>query len=331
MNSGHLSRREFVRAATALGACAMIGRSTVVPAYAADVAPEEEKKDAKLQKPTALFDRENLVAWCIVPFDAKKRGPDQRAAMLESLGIRQLAYDWRAEHVPTFDAELEALKRHDIKLTAFWFPPTLDTDAQAILDVLRRHNIHTQLWVTGHGGELSASPEEQARRINAEVERIRPIAEAAAAIGCSVELYNHGGWFGEPENQIAVIKQLKMPNVGIVYNLHHGHGHVDRFAALLEQMKPYLHAVNLNGMTRDGDARGQKILPLGQGELDLDLLRTIRVSGFQGPIGILNHTDEDAQTRLQDNLDGLAWLVAQLDGQGPGPKPQPKSWRPAEK
>ncbi len=42
-------------------------------------------------------------------------------------------------------------------------------------------------------------------------------------------LYNHGGWFGEPENQIAIIEHLKMSNVGIVYNLHHGHDHVERF------------------------------------------------------------------------------------------------------
>ena len=28
----------------------------------------------------------NLVAWCIVPFDTKKRGPEERAEMLERLG-----------------------------------------------------------------------------------------------------------------------------------------------------------------------------------------------------------------------------------------------------
>ena len=32
-----------------------------------------------------LFARTNLAAWCIVPFDAKKRGPEERAAMLERL------------------------------------------------------------------------------------------------------------------------------------------------------------------------------------------------------------------------------------------------------
>src|SRR4051794_15466579 len=65
--------------------------------------PAKEAEAAK-----ALFSRENLVAWCIVPFDSKKRGPEDRAAMLERLGFRRFAYDWRAEHVPTFDAEIEA-------------------------------------------------------------------------------------------------------------------------------------------------------------------------------------------------------------------------------
>ncbi len=56
-----------------------------------------------------LFARENLVAWCIVPFDSKKRGPEERAAMLERLGFKHFAYDWRAEHIPTFDAEMNVL------------------------------------------------------------------------------------------------------------------------------------------------------------------------------------------------------------------------------
>src|SRR5689334_3449237 len=68
-----------------------------------------------------LFARDNLVAWCIVPFDAKKRGPEERAAMLERVGITHFAYDWRHEHVATFDAELDALEKHHVELTAVWF------------------------------------------------------------------------------------------------------------------------------------------------------------------------------------------------------------------
>lgn len=46
----------------------------------------------------SLFVRENLHAWCIVPYDGKQRTPEQRAAMLARLGIRRFAYDWRSEH-----------------------------------------------------------------------------------------------------------------------------------------------------------------------------------------------------------------------------------------
>ena len=269
------------------------------------------------------------MAWCIVPFDAKKRAPEARAEMLERLGFKLFAYDYRAEHVPTFDAEMEALARHHVQLLAWWFPGALNDEARLILDVLKRHHVRAQLWVTG-GGESPKTAAEHEARVVAEVARLRPIAEAAAQIGCPVALYNHGGWFGEPENQIVIIERLRaggITNVGLVYNLHHGHEHLDRFGALLRLMKPHLFALNLNGMTRDGERLGQKIMPIGQGDIDLDLLRAIRDSGWRGPIGILNHTDEDAEARLLDNLEGLDWLVPQLDGRLPGPRPTPRSWK----
>lgn len=268
-----------------------------------------------------LFARKNLVAWCIVPFDAKKRGPEERAAMLQKLGFTRFAYDYRAEHIPTFDDEIEALKRHHVELSAWWFPTSLNDEARMTLALFARHQVTPELWVTGGGGPVKNDAEQQAR-IAAETARIRPIAEAAAKVGCRVALYNHGGWFGEPENQIAIIDELKLDNVGLVYNLHHGHDHLDRFPALLQKMKPYLYTLNLNGMVKQGDRQGRKILQLGQGDLDLKLLKIVRDSGYTGPIGILGHTQDDAEERLQDNLDGLDWLMPQLDGQEPGPKPK---------
>ncbi len=41
---------------------------------------------------------DNLVAWCIVPFDAEERSPEQRALMLDELGFKKMAWDWRMEH-----------------------------------------------------------------------------------------------------------------------------------------------------------------------------------------------------------------------------------------
>lgn len=282
-----------------------------------------------------LFDRSNLAAWCIVPFDGQKRGPEERAAMLAKMGITKFVYDYRAEHIPQWDDELNALKKHDIELLGWWFPAVLNDQAKQTLELFRRHSVRPQLWVTGGGREAIEAENEadQQARIAREIERLKPICEAAAPLGCQVGLYNHGGWFGEPENQLAILKALKaqgIENVGIVYNLHHGHGHLERLADVLPKLQPHILCLNLNGMDIAGDAKGRKILPLGVGTEDLKVLRHIRASGYSGPIGILNHTQEDAEGRLLDNLDGLQWLVPQLDSQAPEAKPKYRTWQENE-
>jgi putative heme-binding domain-containing protein len=298
----------------------------------ADPARPTSSRPSSTKVPDAaptLYSRENLIAWCIVPFDSKRRSPEERAVMLKRLGFRRFAYDWRAEHMPSFDAETEALRRHGIRLEAFWVAPgEINRESRIILDLLKRHGEKTQLWVLLDVGADRALGAEQERRVKAAAAKLGPLAREAEAIGCSLALYNHGGWFGEPENQIAIIEQLKaqgITNVGMVYNLHHGHDHLPRFAALLPKMMPYLKALNLNGMDPAGDRHGRKILQLGQGSLDLELLKTIRESGYKGPIGILGHTMDDAEARLQDNLDGLDWLLPQLDGRPAGQRPAPRT------
>ena len=280
-----------------------------------------------------VFDHDNLVAWCIVPFDSARRGPEERAKMLAELGFRQLAYDWREEHISQWDEEVEAMQRHGVRIVAWWMaPPDLNETNRKILDVVRRHQLKLQFWVSI--GDPADPHAPQPEKVRAAAAAIRPLAREAAQLGCRVGLYNHGGWFGEPENQLAILKELtsggdgqaKLDNIGLVYNLHHGHAHVDRFPALLEQIKPWLLALNLNGMTPRGDQLGKKILPIGTGELDLQLLRTIRDSGYRGPIGILNHTDLDARARLADNLAGLDWLVKQLNSEPAGPFPKMQTY-----
>ncbi len=278
---------------------------------------------------SGLFARDNLIAWCIVPFDAKQRGPAERAAMLKKLGFRHFAYDWRAKDIPTFDAEVEALAKEGVALDAFWLAPgVLNRESRLILDVLKRHGVKAELWVLLDQGAGRAEGAEQEKRVEASVSSLRPLAEEAAKVGCSLALYNHGGWFGEPENQVAIIDRLKaqgISNVGMVYNLHHGHEHTARLAEVLKLAMPHLRAVNLNGMDPGPNPGSRKILPLGQGALDLGLMKTIVESGYKGRIGILGHTNDDAEARLLDNLDGLDWLVPQLEGKPAGPKPTPRT------
>ena len=59
---------------------------------------------------------DELVAWCVVPFDASKRGPEERAMMLSKLGFSYCAYDWRPGDEESFEAEIEAYQKHGICL-----------------------------------------------------------------------------------------------------------------------------------------------------------------------------------------------------------------------
>ncbi len=275
--------------------------------------------------PSGNFARTNLVAWCIVPFDSQKRGPEERAAMLDRLGIHRLAYDWRAEHIPTFDAEVAAMRKHGIEITAWWFPAALNDEAKAILACLERNKVHPQLWVT-MGTEPESDAAKLAQKLDGAVTTLVPICAAAAKLGCTVALYNHLGWFGEPMNQVAIIAKLKAAghtNVGIVYNFHHAHSHIDDFAEQLRLMQPHLLVLNLNGMIWEGDRVGKKIIPLGTGEEEVRLLQIVNASGWRGPVGLIGHTEEDAEVKLKKELSGLEKL-APLAAQAPSPVPARK-------
>lgn len=262
-----------------------------------------------------LYDLKNLAAWCIVPFDNQKRTPEQRAAMVAKMGLTKVAYDWRQEHVAEFEAEILAYKKHGIEFFAFW-----STHDQAFA-LFEKHQLRPQIWVmAGSKGET------QEAKVRNAAEGLLPVIAKAAKIGSKVAIYNHGGWSGEPENMVAICEYLQkhhaVTNVGIVYNLHHGHGHLARLDEALKRMLTHLLCLNLNGMDVAGDTKGRKILPIGAGTEDLKVLRQVRASGYAGPVGILNHTMEDAEGRLLDNLDGLRHLVPQLDDLPPGPKPK---------
>jgi len=255
-------------------------------------------------QPKSIFAKDNLVAWCIVPFDASHRGPEERAQMLERLAIKKVAYDWRANHVPTFEEEILAYKRHGLEYFAFWvWHP-------AMAPLIKKHGIKPQIW-KAFGAPATGTHNE---KVVAAAQGLMPLVEQTRELGCQLALYNHGGWGGEPRNMVAVCQWLRQnanaKHVGLVYNLHHGHGHIDDFAEVLKAMKPYLFCLNLNGMNTGAEP---KILPLGQGQHDRKLLEIIAESGYRGPIGILDHrANLDTEQSLKENLDGLKRLLEQM-------------------
>jgi hypothetical protein len=268
-----------------------------------------------------LFARTNLVAWCIVPFDAKQRGPAERAEMVAKLGFNRVAYDWREQHVPTFEQEILEYQKRGLGFFAFW-----DTHDKAF-GLFEQYGLHPQIWLTAPSPK-AATREEQIQKAAA---LLLPVVDRTRKAGCRLSLYNHDGWGGEPENLVAVCEYLRQhydaAHVGIVYNFHHGHGHINDFAESLARMKPYLLCLNINGMVHDGDKQGRLILTLAQGDEELEMLRAVEKSGWRGPIGILCHrTDADAELVLADNLDGLEWLKQELAKPGAGgPKPKERA------
>ncbi len=262
----------------------------------------------------ANLETKNLVAWCIVPFDASKRSPAERAEMLKNLGIGRCAYDWRKQHVPEFEEEIIQYKKNGIEFFAFWGAH------ESAYKLFQKYDLHPQIWNT----LKSPSEGTQQEKIEEAAGKMEALAQRTAELGCKLGLYNHGGWGGEPKNMVAVCKRLREKghdHVGIVYNWHHSHGHIVDWAASFERVKPYLHCLNLNGMN---DGADPKILALAQGEHDM--LKVVVESGYTGPIGILDHQSHlDSRVALQDNLDGLAWLKKELAKPGSGgSKPLPK-------
>ena len=88
------------------------------------------------------FAKDQLVAWCIVPFDAAKRGPSARAEMLKRLGLKRVAYDWRAQHVKEFEEEILQYKKHSLEFFAFW---GVHDEAFALFE---KYKLHPQIWLT---------------------------------------------------------------------------------------------------------------------------------------------------------------------------------------
>ncbi len=264
-----------------------------------------------------VFAKDNLLAWCIVPFDAAQRGPRERAQMLQRLGIGALAYDWREKDIDTFDEELRQLRDHGIELAAFWLAGGYPADGpgawddpllRPVLEFIERNRLNIQVWRSCGDSGLDADAE-AAAHYDAAASQIGVLARVFKELGCRYGLYNHGGWGGQPDTMVEIARRIENEQVGIVYNFHHGHEHLPQMPAAFAAMVPYLLCVNLNGMLLDGP----KVCPLGEGEKDLDIMRMIGQSGYAGPIGILDHRPEtDAEFSLRQNLAGMRELLGEL-------------------
>jgi hypothetical protein len=263
----------------------------------------------------SIYSKGNLFAWCIVPYDVMQRSPAERIAMLKQLGFKSYAYDWRAEHLATSVEEWKLAKKNNIKINAVWIwidattdsPQKLSAANLQLLSYLKETKLKTQLWVGFHANFLEGLDEEG--KIRKSKKMLDYLHTKAAEVGCTIALYNHGDWLGEPANQVKVIKASGFKDVGIIYNFHHAHEQLDRYTDIIDVALPYLWAVNLNGMRKEGP----KILPIGSGDRENDMMAYLTKVGFKGQIGVLGHIeDEDVAIVLQRNLSGLQAVLSSI-------------------
>jgi hypothetical protein len=258
------------------------------------------------------FEPDNLVAWCIVPYDNQHRAPEQRMQMLRRLGLSQYAWDWRAEHLPELPAELAAARAHGVRVRAVWLwidgehdrVGALNFPNRIIIDTMGAAGMEMEYWVGFHANFYDGL--DDAERVRKGAAMISHLREQVGPRG-TIVLYNHLEWFGEPENQLKIIAAAGSERLGIIYNFHHAHAQLDRFADFLPRVLPYLRCVTLNGMKPEGP----KILPIGHGTHERTLVRQLVAAGYRGPWAVLGHVeDADVEAVLRANLDGLAGLAA---------------------
>ncbi len=274
---------------------------------------QQDHTNGALETEHSLYQKDNLIAWCVVPFDKEKRSPEARAKMLATLGFTKFAYDWRDEHLPNFPQEVEALRANKVQLEAVWWwidgqsDSLLNEKNQQLLHYLDSLKLDCDIWMS-FDDRFFQDLSDSAKLIKA-VTAITTLHQKASSVNARLQLYNHGEWFGDPRNQLAIIEQTGLHDIGLVYNFHHAHQQLEDFPELLQAMLPYLNTVNINGMKPEGP----KILTVGQGSHEKEMLRHLLESGYQGNIGIIGHIEnEDVELVLARNLQGLKKIAGEL-------------------
>ena len=251
---------------------------------------------------------EDTFPWCIVAYDSLDRTPSERIEMMKEFGFTKYAYDWRDKHLPESKNELILAQKNNIEIISVWTWLNAKRDSvnklslsnEKMFSIVKELKLETTIWVGLSESYFKETNHQESLAKATEI--IRFVAEKANTMNCKIALYNHKGWFGNPLNQIEIIKALPNHDLSIVYNFHHGHADMENFKELAPKMIPYLSAVNLNGMQKDG----KKILPIGEGDYEKEMINELINAGFKGPWGILGHVDEqDVKIVIKKNIEGL--------------------------
>ncbi|MDO5969903.1 hypothetical protein Q4Q35_08785 [Flavivirga aquimarina] len=259
------------------------------------------------------IEMKDMYPWCVVMFDSIERTPAQRIHMLKDMGFVKYAYDWKDKHLDDMESEFQLAKENNIEIISVWLWLNAKRDSlgklspsnNRMFDIVKKSQLKTTLWLSFSNNFFEDRTQEQS--METAIEMIKFVNTKAKEIGCDIALYNHRGWFGNPNNQVEIIKALPEYNLKMVYNFHHAHDYLEDFPQIIKKIKPYLASVNLNGMKKEGS----KILPIGSGDYETEMIKLLIMDEvFDGPWGILGHVEnDDAKSVLERNIEGLNSLM----------------------
>ncbi len=257
-----------------------------------------ERTATRLNNPFFVF--------CHDTHDAKKRTLTQQAEMISDLGFDGVGHLWLdnlPERLETLDARKLKLFQVFVRVNLDLNQPKYDPRLSEAIELLRGRDVVLGLLIKG-GKPSDPAGDERAVAV------VREIADMADKAGLRVALYPHThDWLEKTSDAVRIARKVDRKNVGVMFNLCHWLKADDtsRLQETLEEARPYLFVVAINGADPPPGEWDKLIQPLGSGSFDVaGLLRMLHRMGYNGPIGLMCYgIGGDAEVHLRKSME--AW------------------------
>jgi len=249
--------------------------------------------------------------------DAQHQTAEAQVAMIKDIGFAGIGPIYSTPQA--LHDMLASLDKHQLKLFAEYFPLDLsasDPISPQIKDAIQQlRGRDSMLWLcVPVPADKSLKPSDPTGDPRA-VPVLQAIADLAEQSGVRVALYPHAGnWLQREEDAVRVARQVGRKNLGVTFNLCHWLM-VDGkdLDARLDEARPWLYVVTINGADVDGHDWGHLIQPLDTGTFDVSrVLVKLKQMGFEGPIGLQHYgIGGDADKNLRRSME--AWRRLQTN------------------
>jgi len=132
--------------------------------------------------------------------------------------------------------------------------------------------------VNMHSDKTAKTPEEITSFLNCCAESFTDLSGYAKSAGMNVIIENHGGLSSDPDILVRLMKQVNLPNFGLLPDFGNFYGQIDRYEAVAKMM-PYAKGVSFKCWEFGADGKETK--------MDMDrLMKIVKDAGYRGYVGI---------------------------------------------